>query len=63
MGKFINRAEEPKEENKVVYSGYQENKYDSYLDRNNIFIKILLFLVFGACIVGVGYYIFLFLSE
>ncbi len=38
-------------------------KLDGYWDKNNPFVKIVLFLLGALIVAGVGYYIYLFLNS
>lgn len=40
-----------------------ETKYDSYYDKNNVFVKLVLFLLLVFIIIGVTYYVLLYLSK
>lgn len=40
-----------------------ETKYDSYYDKNNVFVKLILFLLLVFIIIGVAYYVLLYLSK
>ena len=52
--------------NREEFEGLMENsktKYDMYYDKNNVMVKIILFLLLLFIICGVAYYALLFFSK
>lgn len=65
----MNEKKEELEINKQHREDYEKlmqessTKLDGYWDKNNPFVKIVLFLLGTLIVAGVGYYIYLFLNS
>lgn len=64
--KTTNSELEINKKNREQYEDLMKNaetKYDSYFDKNSVFVKLILFLLLVFIIVGVAYYVLLYLSK